>query len=131
MESTRQAILLLFCTSLDVALLSSALCQCILHQACMHAPLLEVQLSIDHCSYLPGLVGAQCLSQDHMGKEEGSLGIPLLVKHPLPLRSQDFSKQAPHLSWGVEYQLADCTASDLQQLFHLASSGTPPARCIP
>ena len=37
----------------------------------------------------------------------------------------------PTFPRGVEYHLADCTASHLHLLCHLASSGTHPARCVP
>ena len=98
-EAMRQAVLLLFYTSLDAALSRSALRQCILHQACMNAPLPEVQSEVYPRPYIPGLAGAQCLCQDHMGEDEGFLGIPLPVDHPSPLHSQDCSKPALYLPW--------------------------------
>ena len=67
-EAVVQVILLLFYASLNVALSISALCQCIPHQACVYDPLPEVQLAVDSLPDIPGLVGAQCLSKDHMGK---------------------------------------------------------------
>ena len=85
----RQAILLLFYTSLDTALSSSALRQRTPHQACLYAPHPEVKPAVNTFLNLPSLAGTQCLSQDHLGKDEGSLGIPLLFEHPSPLRSQD------------------------------------------
>ena len=81
-ESTLQSIFLLFYTSIDVDLLNYALRQRIPHQACVYAPIPEVQLSIDPRLDLPGLAGTQCLSQYLMGKDEGSLVIPLPVEHP-------------------------------------------------
>ena len=98
-EATRQAVLL-FCTSLDAALSISTLRQRILHQALVNSPLSEVQSEVDPRPDLPGLVGAQCLCQDHMGKYERDLRAPLPFYHPSPLYIQDCSKPAPHFPWG-------------------------------
>ena len=37
----------------------------------------------------------------------------------------------PTFPGGVEYQLSDYAASRLKRLCHVASYGTPPARCVP
>ena len=62
-----QTIIILVYTSLNTALLRSALLHHIPHQAYVYAPLPEVQSAIDYCPDLPGLAGAHYLSQDHMG----------------------------------------------------------------
>ena len=98
----QQAILLLFYMSLDAPLLRSALSQGTPHQAYVYSPLLKVQSTVNPRPDLPSLAGTYCLRQYHMGKDEGSLGILLTVKHPSPLHSQDFSKLATHLPWGHE-----------------------------
>ena len=95
-----QTILLLFYTSLNMSLSSSDLHQLIPHQVCMYNLLPEVQPEVDYCLDLPGLVGAQFLSQDHMGEDKGYLGFPLPIEHPLPLCSQDCSKPSPHFPLG-------------------------------
>ena len=48
-EAVRQAILLLFYASLDAALLDSDLRQHIPHQACVNAPIPEVNFAVDPC----------------------------------------------------------------------------------
>ena len=88
-EATRQAVLILFNASLNTDLSRPALRQRTPHQACMSTPLPEVQLAVNIRPDLPSLVGNQCLSQYHMGKDEVSLGILLPIEHPSPLRSQD------------------------------------------
>ena len=49
----------------------------------------------------------------------------------MPLHILYFSKPVPHINGGVQYQLADCVANFLQQLFHMALYGTPPVWCVP
>ena len=44
----------------------------------------EVHPEDDPWSDILGTVGAQFLGPDDMGKNEGSLGVPPLVKDPLP-----------------------------------------------
>ena len=83
LESMRQEILLLFYSSLDAAVSISVLHQCTPHQACVYSPLLEVQLAVDSQPDLPGLAGAQCLSQDHMCEDEGSLRNSTSGRSPL------------------------------------------------
>ena len=45
--------------------------------------------------------------------------------------SSTLVNQLPTLPGGAEYQTADFIDSFLQRLFHMASSGTPPFRCVP
>ena len=100
MEAVRQVILLLFYASLNTSLSIPVLRQRIPQQACVYAHLLEVQSEVDPKQDIPVLVGAPCLSQDRMGKDEGFLRVSLPINHPSPLRSQYCSEPAPHLSWG-------------------------------
>ena len=95
-----QAILLLLIDSRDTAFPGPSLHQCIPNQDSVNAYLPEVQLVVKSCPDIPGLAGAQCLSQDHMGEDDGSVGIPLPVEKLLPLSSQDCSKPVPHFPWG-------------------------------
>ena len=71
-----------------------------LQEACMYAPLPEVQSAIGSPLDIPGLAGTQFLCQEHRGEDEESLRIPLTVEHPSPIGSQDYSEPAPHLPWG-------------------------------
>ena len=97
LEAARQVVLLFLYASFDAALSSSALRQRIPR---VYAPLPEVEAAVDPRPDLPGLAGAQGLSQYHMGEDKGSLGITLPIEHPSPLRSQECSKPAPQLPWG-------------------------------
>ena len=65
----------------------------------MYAPLPEVKYVLDYHLYLPGLEGAQFLSQYHMCEDEGSLGVPLSISHPLPLRIRDCCKPDRRLTF--------------------------------
>ena len=78
-EAMRQAILVLSYMSLDAYFSRFSLRQHTPHQACMYAPLPEVQFMVNPRPDLPGLAGTHCLFQVHMGKDKGSLGIPIPV----------------------------------------------------
>ena len=100
MGAVLQTIFFLLDASLDATFPESSFRQRITHQACVYTYLSEVKSEVDPCLDLPGLAGTQYPFQDHMGKDEGSLGVPLPTKHPLPLRSQYCSEPAPRLIKG-------------------------------
>ena len=88
MKAARQTTLLLLFVLLDAGPSIPSLFQRIPDQACVYTPLPEVKSAVDHHLDLPSLAGAHGLYQYHLSKDEGSLGIPLPIKNPLPLCSQ-------------------------------------------
>ena len=70
------------------------------HQACMETPLPEVHLPGDPRPDFLGPPDAQRLSDDEMGKDKGSLGVPIPVNYPLPFHGQYGREAAPHCFCG-------------------------------
>ena len=99
-EAARQAILLLVVTSCDAAFSVPPFRQHVPHQTCLDSPLQEFQPPVYPILDLPVFACAQCLSQDNMDKDEGSLKVPYPIKYPPSLRCQYCSEPAPHFSGG-------------------------------
>ena len=49
---------------------------------------------------IPVPVDAQRICQHNVGKDEGSIGVPTLVKNTLSFRGNYWCEPAPHCSWG-------------------------------
>ena len=95
----------------------------------MDVALPEVHPEVDLRPDLPGLEGAQCPCKYHMGKDEGSLGDPLLIEYPSPLHSQYCSEPVPHLTGGLEYQLSGTNKFAIRRRLGLPLLGVS-RRCV-
>ena len=79
------------------------------HQTRVLTPLPDVHVPRDPGPDLSGLAEAQRLSENDVGKDEGSLGVPTPIKNPPPFHGHESRKSAPYCTGGRG--IPDCLLS--------------------